>query len=176
MKVFVIGCLLAAVLAAGQAAAEPAMAGDPLEVFKPFCGKTWQGGFTGEDGRTMTDVSRWELVLGGKAVRTVHSLNDGVYGGESLTYWDPARQTLAFVYVTTAGFRTEGTMAADAAGFTAHETVIGDPDGVTEVRSTWRLDTDGSFSLASEYRKGGQWVPGHSIRYVEAPEAEVRFR
>ncbi|MBE0565099.1 MAG: hypothetical protein IH621_04015 [Krumholzibacteria bacterium] len=176
MKALMIACALAALLAADQATAEPAAAGDPLDVFKPYCGKTWRGEFTGGDGQAMTDVSRWELVLGGKAVRTVHSLNDGVYGGESLTYWDPARRTLAFVYVTTAGFRTEGTMAVDAAGFTAHEKVIGDPDGVTEVRSTWRLDDDGSFALASEFLKDGQWVPGHSIRYVEAPEAEVRFR
>ena len=118
MKALMMACALAALLAG------PAAAADPLDVFKPFCGKTWRGEFTGGDGQAMTDVSRWELVLGGKAVRTVHSLNDGV----------------------------------------------------TEVRSTWRLDDDGSFALGCEYLKGGQWVPGHSIRYVEAPGAEVVFR
>lgn len=160
---------LVAVLAGG------ARAESPLDVFKPLCGRTWQGAFTGPDGTRMTDVSRWELILGGQAVRTVHSLNDGVYGGESLMYWDAAAESLAFVYVTTAGFRTEGTIAVDGDAFTSHEVVLGRADGVTEVRATSRLRDDGSLEVVAEYLKKGTWVPGHTVVYVETPQAQVKF-
>jgi hypothetical protein len=170
MKTLTLAVGLAALLA-GAAAAE-----SPLDVFKPFCGKTWQGEFTGPDGARMVDVSRWELILGGKAVRTVHSLNDGVYGGESLMFWDGERETLAFVYVTTAGFRTEGTIAVDGATFTSHEVVHGSADGITEVRATSHLKEDGTMETVSEYLRDGTWTPGHTVTYVEAPDAEVRFR
>jgi hypothetical protein len=169
MRTLVLTAALVA-LAAGASAAE-----GPLDVFKPYCGKTWKGEFTGPDGARMTDVSRWELILGGKAVRTVHSLNDGVYGGESLMFWDAERETIAFVYVTTAGFRTEGTITVDGDSFTSHEVVHGNADGITEVRSTSRFKADGSMEMVSEYRREGAWTPGHAVTYVEAPDAEVRF-
>jgi len=165
----------AAALAALMTGAGAAAAASPLDVFAPLCGKTWQGHFTGPDGTEMTDVSRWERVLGGKAVRTVHSLNGGVYGGESLLYWDPEAETIAFVYVTTAGFRTEGTMTVEGDTFTSHEEVIGSADGITEVRATSRLRDDGALEVKSEYLQAGKWVPGHAVTYTEAPDAEVRF-
>ena len=169
MKTFAMAVGLVALLAGAAAAASP------LDFFKPYCGKTWQGEFTGPDGSRMTDVSQWELILGGKAVRTVHSLNDGVYGGESLMFWDGERETLAFVYVTTAGFHTEGTIAVDGDTFTSHEVVHGSADGITEVRATSRLKEDGTMEMVSEYLRDGEWVPGNKVTYVEAPDAQVRF-
>ena len=166
--------LIVAVLVALPAGA--ARAESPLDVFKPLCGKTWQGEFTGPDGTRMTDVSRWELILGGKAVRTVHSLNDGVYGGESLMFWDTEKESLAFVYITTAGFRTEGTIVVEGDTFTSHEVVHGNADGITEVRATSRVKEDGTLEMVSEYLRDGEWTAGHTVTYVEAQDAEVRFR
>jgi hypothetical protein len=170
MRTLTAVCVLSFVLAGA------ALAGSPLDVFVPFCGKTWQGTFSGQDGTAMTDVARWEMILGGKAVRSVHSLNDGVYGGESLIYWDEAAQQLAFVYVTTAGFRTDGTMTIDGDAFISEEVVTGDAGGVTKVRSTARILADGTMTVVSEYRRDGAWEPGHTITYVEAPDAEVVFK
>ena len=169
MRSVTAAALAAALLATAAAAASP------LDVFAPLCGRTWRGGFTGPDGTAMTDVSRWELVLGGQAVRVVHSLNDGVYGGETLMYWDPQAGTIAFVYVTTAGFRTEGTIAVDGDTFTSHEEVVGGANGITAVRAVSRLREDGRLEMVSEYRRGGEWGPGHTVVYTEAPDAEVRF-
>ena len=170
MRVAIAAAALVALLAGTAAAA------GPLDVFKPLCGKTWRGEFTGPDGTKMVDVSRWELILGGMAVRTVHSLNDGVYGGETLLFWDTAKESLAFVYITTAGFRTEGTISVDGATFTSHEVVHGDADGITEVRATSQLLEDGTLAMVSEYLKDGAWTAGHKVVYVEAPQAEVKFK
>ena len=65
---------------------------------------------------------------GGKAIRVVHSLNEGEYGGE------------------------------------------------TKVHSSSRVLEDGRVHLKSEFFKEGEWVPGHEIYYVEAPDAKVVFK
>ncbi|HPF69817.1 MAG TPA: hypothetical protein PLQ13_04025 [Candidatus Krumholzibacteria bacterium] len=170
MRTLVATILLAAALAGA------AQAASPLDAFAPFGGKTFRGTFTDPGGKVMTDVSHWEMILGGKAVRSVHSLNDGEYGGETLIFMDGERQGLAFVYVTTAGFRTEGTIEVVDDGFTSHEVVKGDAGGITEVRATAKLLPDGTMTMVSEFLQGGQWKPGHTITYVEDPLAEVLFR
>ncbi len=151
---------------------------DPrLEAFRPLIGKTWRG-VLGEPGakEPMIDVSRYERVLNGTAVRSIHSLNDGVYGGESIIFWDKKKESLVFYYFTTAGFYTTGTMTTDGQSYTAHEVVTGNENGITEVKSTASLDADGKLRTSSQYLKNGEWVPGHSAVYEEDNTAEVKFR
>lgn len=174
MKKFTGAVICAVVIFVAGAASAGLM--PELAVMEPFVGKTYEGTFTdAASGRQMTDVQTWEAILGGKAVRTTHSLNDGEYGGETVIYWDPKAETLAYFYVTTGGFVTRGTMVAEGDSFTALESVEGDAGGITEVRSTSVIDPDGGMRLSSEYKRNGEWVPGHEIIYVENPEAEVVF-
>lgn len=51
-----------------------------------------------KDGVRRVDIQRWELALNGQAVRILHSINDGEYGGESLLVWDRDRRSLVFHY------------------------------------------------------------------------------
>jgi len=172
----IIGVLVCAIALLGAGAALAELIPE-LAVLEPFVGKTYEGRFTdAASGRELTDVQTWEVILGGKAIRTMHSLNDGEYGGESVVYWDTKAETLAYFYVTTGGFVTRGTMEAKDGEFTATEFVEGDADGVTEVRSTSRVNEDGSMHLSSEYKQNGEWVPGHEIAYVENPDAKVVFQ
>lgn len=174
---------LALAASVGTAGALPAGGDAPpplapqLEKFRPYLDKTWRGTGPGpQGGSTMTDISRWERALNGQAIRTLHSVNDGEYGGESLIFWDAQKQTLVFFYFTTAGFYTQGTMSFDGASFVAHETVTGNQNGITEVRSTSEILADGRLHTKSEYLANGQWVPGHEFLYTEDPSAEVKFR
>ena len=82
----------------------------------------------------MVDVSRFEVALNGQAVRNLHSINDGEYGGETLIVWDQEKQAIVYYYFTTAGFYTTGTMRADGDALVSHETVKGEAGGVTEVK------------------------------------------
>jgi len=166
--------LLAALCAPALRAAEPIPQLAPLQ---PLLGKTWRGVFPGSTPeKPVVDVARFELALNGRAVRTLHSINDGEYGGESLIVWDEDRQALVYYYFTTAGFYTTGTMKAEGGAIVSHEVVKGDADGVSEVRATSRVLPDGRLHVKTEYLKGGNWVPGRDVTYVEAPGAEVRFR
>ena len=126
--------------------------------------------------KPMVDVSRWERAMNGMAVRNLHSVNDGEYGGETIIYWDREKQSLVYYYFTTAGFFTHGTMTVDGNRQVNHEFVTGNKHGITEVRSTAELTPDGSLKTRAEYLQNGKWVEGHAATYFEAPDAEVRFR
>jgi hypothetical protein len=90
--------------------------------------------------------------------------------------WDKEKQALVFYYFSTGGFFTTGTILPEEGGFTCHELVKGEADGVTEVRSSFRLLPDGRLHVRSEYLKQGKWVEGRDMHYVEAPDARVRFK
>ena len=164
----------AGLVVAGDAADSLA---EPLKPFAPLLGKTWKGEFKNSTPeKPLFDVSRWERALNGKAVRVLHSVNDGIYGGETLITWDAKKNTLAYWYFTTAGFRTEGTMKHEDGQFTAHEIVAGAAGGITEVKSTSKILPDGRLQVTAQYLKDGKWGDGREVIYKEAPEAKVIFK
>ncbi len=148
-----------------------------FKALEPFIGKTWKGKLSGGDtGEVKYDVSRWEAILNGQALRNMHSINDGEYGGETILYWDKKKKQLVYYYFTTAGFYTNGTMKIDGERYISHEYVTGNKDGITEVQNIIEWAGDGRFSSKARYFKNGEWVDGHTIIYEEAPEAEVKFK
>ena len=148
-----------------------------LEPLRPLLEKTWKGQFKdSKPDKPTIDVARWERALNGRAVRILHSINDGIYGGESLLLWDEKKQEITYYYFTTAGFNTTGTMRCEGGKFITREMVTGSTEGVTEVRGVSELTPDGAFHVKSEYLKNGEWVPGHEVTYREDPSAKVVFR
>jgi hypothetical protein len=169
----VFACVVS--VAAAAAAGEP----DPrLAPLLPLVGKTWRGAFaTTGAAKPVVDVQRFELALGGQAVRSSHSINDGDYGGESLFTWDAEKKAIVYTYVTTGGFYTTGVLEADTTGgFKSHEIVHGTAGGVREVEATSRLLPDGSLHVRSRYLKDGKWADGHEVHYSVDPNAVVRFK
>lgn len=150
---------------------------EPLAPLAPFVGKTWKGEFVDSTPeKPMYDVSRWERALNGQAIRVLHSVNDGEYGGETIFYWDREKQQLVFHYFTTAGFFTQGTIEVKDGKMISREAVTGNANGITEVEATGELLPDGRMRSTARYLQNGAWVPGHEILYREDPTAEVRFR
>jgi hypothetical protein len=106
----------------------------------------------------------------------LHSINEGVYGGEILMMWDEQKQQVSYHYFTTAGFMTIGTVRFENGKFITHEKVTGSVEGTTEVRAVNEVGSDGSLHVKSEYLKSGTWVPGHEVTYREDASAKVIFR
>jgi hypothetical protein len=158
------------------AADQPSL--DPrLEPLRPILEKTWKGAFkSSKPDRPLVDVMRWERALNGKGVRILHSVNDGAYGGESITMWDEQQQAVVFHYFTTAGFRTTGQMKFKDGKITTHEVVSGRADGITEVRGMYQLQADGTLRAKTDYLKNGEWAPGREVEYKEDPSAKVVFK
>lgn len=150
---------------------------EALKPLAPFVGKTWRGEFANSTPeKPVIDISRWEVALNGSAVRILHSINNGEYGGESLLFHDPKTQKLTYFYFTTAGFYTHGTMEFEDGKLVSRETVTGNADGITEVKGIGEVLPDGRMKSTSEYLKNGKWVKGHEAIYTEAPEAQVIFK
>jgi hypothetical protein len=150
---------------------------EQLKHFERLVGRTFRGVLNESTAdKPMIDVSRWERAMNGLAVRNLHSVNDGEYGGETVYYWDRQEQKLRFFYFTTAGFFTQGTITFEDDVQHSHEFVTGNAHGVTEVRATSEFLPDGRLKTQSEYLQNGKWVEGHAAVYVETPGAEVNFR
>ncbi|HEV3099288.1 MAG TPA: hypothetical protein VGY75_06205 [Candidatus Udaeobacter sp.] len=148
-----------------------------LAILRPLLDKTWKGTFTNsKPDQPVVDVQKWESALNGHAVRVVHSINNGAYGGETIFLWDEEHRTIAYYYFATEGFMTLGTLAEKEGKFVTHEDVKGDADGVTEVRGISEFLPDGKFHVRAEYLKKGQWTLGHEVTYEEAPDAKVVFK
>lgn len=167
-----------AALLAIAAPSLPAAELDPrLAALAPLVGKTWRGEMSPPGAaKPVVDVHRFELALGGRAVRSVHSINDGEYGGETLFTWDDQKKAIVYTYVTTGGFYTTGTMTAAGDALESHEVVHGTTAGVREVKATSRVLPDGRLQVKSRHLTDGQWADGHEVRYVVDPKAVVRFK
>jgi hypothetical protein len=158
-------------------AAETLPLDEHLEPLRPLLGKTWRGEFKNSNPDNPTiDVSHWERALNGKAVRVIHSVNNGSYGGESIIRWDKDSKQVVYHYYTTAGFMTSGTMTVADGKLVGFEKVSGDANGITEVRSTTELRPDGTMLTKAEYLKNGQPTGGRETLYKEDPKAEVKFK
>jgi len=148
-----------------------------LKVFEPYLGKTWRGEFKGSTPeKPMIDISHWERALNGQAVRILHSVNNGEYGGESIIVWDEGQKSLVYYYFTTAGFYTSGSMTFADGKIVSLEKVSGHEGGITEVRSTGEILADGKLRSKAQFLKEGQWIDGHEIIYTEDPAANVVFK
>lgn len=149
-----------------------------LEPFRPYLDTYWQGDLTQSDGaEKMIDRSHWQRALNGNAIKTVHSINDGVYGGESIIYWDEAKQSLSYYYFTTAGFYTHGSMTFEDNNqrVITRETVENNANGITLVESVSTLNGD-VLTVSSRYLQNGEWVTGHSASYRRVAPLEVKFK
>jgi hypothetical protein len=148
-----------------------------LQPLAPLLGKTFKGAMKDADGKTVaTDVSRWEAVLNGQAVRITHSVNDGVYGGESIIRWDAEKAALAYYYFTTAGFYTTGTVHVDGNRILTEEAVHGNAGGIDGVKAVTELLPDGGFKVSVSHLRKGQWEKAGERTYQVDPTARVVFK
>ncbi len=148
-----------------------------LEPLRPLLDKTWKGEFeNSKPEKPIVDVARWERALNGKAVRVLHSVNDGVYGGETIFIWDEKKKVVTYHYFTTAGFMTVGSLSFKDGKLITHELVAGSAGGVTEVRGTSELLPSGALYLKTEQLKDGEWQPGREVTYKQDPDAKVVFK
>ena len=144
-----------------------------LAIFEPYIG-TWQSEFS-MGNSTVYDVAKWERALNGTTLRTLHSINNGEYGGESLIFFDKKSQQLVFYYFTTAGFYTQGTIEVIGENsFVAYEDVTGNQNGITKVKSTSTLSKD-KLTVSTSYFKNGQWTKPESREYQPSSKS-VQFK
>lgn len=137
----------------------------PMKVFEPYAGKIWEG--TGKDpaGEGVTDIARWEFIVGGRILQVTHSIGEGAYGGRTIYFYDEAEKKYLFHYFTTAGFHTLGEINVLKNGIESVEDVRGH-ETITKVKGLLQL-TDEGFQSSSTYLSNGEWIDGHIFTYSE---------
>ena len=182
MKSFLRCLLVAACLVpfSRLGASETGTLAAELEPMRPLLGKTWRGEFKNSTPeKPVADVMRGERALNGQAIRSLHSVNDGAYGGETIYRWDADKKSVVYHYFTTAGFMTTGTITFKDGKFVTHEVVSNDTGGaggVKEVRATSELLPGGIFRVKTEHLKDGEWKPARETDYKEDASARVVFK
>ena len=147
-----------------------------LKSLSPYIEKTYRGEFlnsTKDD--PVYDVAKWERALNGNAIRILHSVNNGEYGGESIIMWNPEKESLMSWYFTTGGFFTNALVIVEGNKITSIEDVTGNDNGITKVKSIIEFSQNGRLENRSKYLMNNIWVDGHQIFYVEDPKARVIF-
>jgi len=169
--------LLAVSVGAAESVTNAPSLDSHLEPFRPLLNNTWRGPCKNtRSEKPIVDIARWERALNGRAIRTLHSINDGSYGGETLFMWNEEKKAVTFHYFTTAGFTTTGTVRFEDGKILTHEIVSGNSGGTSEVKSVCQIRPDGVFVVRAEHLKNGKWEPGRETEYREDPTAKVIFR
>ena len=146
----------------------------PLE---PYIGKTFKGEFANSTKeKPVFDISYWERILNGMAIKITHSVNDGEYGGISIITWDQNKSSLVSSYFTTEGFTTNALMHFENGKLISLEDVTGNANEITKVKAIIEFLENGGLQNSSKYFINNEWVDGHTIYYIETPNAKVVFK
>ena len=148
-----------------------------LKPFGPYINKTFKGEFANSTKeKPVFDISQWERILNGMAIKITHSVNDGEYGGVSIITWDAKKNSLVSSYFTTAGFTTNALMHFEDGQLISLEDVTGNENGITKVKAIIEFLENGDMQNSSKYFMNDEWVDGHTIYYKETPNAKVVFK
>lgn len=170
-NIYFAAVVLAAILLLAEVSRAQENMSEHFHPFKQLIGKTWKGIVNAKDpGQPLYDISKFEVILNGQAIRNLHSVNNGDYGGESIIYWDKDKQSLIYYYFTTAGFYTHGTFSVEDQKLVSHEYVEGNAQGITEVKGISEITADGKLSVKTQYFVNGKWTEGRNTLYEETSE------
>ena len=148
-----------------------------LKPFEPYIGKTFKGEFANSTKeKPVFDVSHWERILNGMAIRIIHSVNNGEYGGESIITWNVKKNSLVSSYFTTDGFSVNAVLHFEDDKLISIEDVVGNENGITKVKAIIQFLENGDLQNSSKYLMNDKWVDGHTIYYKETPDAKIVFK
>lgn len=148
-----------------------------LEKFRPFINRTYRGEYRDEkSGKVSIDISQWQRALNGQAIRVIHSLDQGRYGGETLFFFDKNQSSVRFYYFTTAGFYTEGSVSFEGDTLVSTEAVNGEASGITSVVSKAQLNHKGVMTVDSTYLKGEVTVNTSHAVYTPIAHQDPQFK
>ncbi|MEZ5955454.1 MAG: hypothetical protein R3C13_14250 [Hyphomonas sp.] len=131
-------------------------------------GTRWRGepGTRDKEHGQPADYSEWYWDLGGSVLVNRHVIEDGSYGGVTYIQVNNESGALDYVYITSAGFRTSGSFEINEDGSWFAEEALEGLEHIDKVRSTGRINPDGTLSSVSEFHGPDGWGPGHEFVYT----------
>jgi len=141
-------------------------AAQPIEALKPMeylAGHCWRGTFP--DGKR-TDTHCFEWMLGGKALRDVHTVRAPErpdYVGETIYYFDSGAKRVEYLYVENLGGISRGTMESTPGALVFPAAQYVESGKAMTYRSRWTRLDDSSYEAFAEMQDKGNWAPMFKI-------------
>ncbi len=139
---------------------------DHLIGFSSFIGKTYEGNFINSTKENpMVDVLSFERALNGSAIKIIHSVNDGEFGGETIIMWDSKVKSLRSWYFTSAGSLTLQDVEMKGEKFISIEDVSQNQNGITKVKTIIELMHGNKLQKRTKYLMDNLWMDGNDMIY-----------
>ena len=172
MKLFFY-ILLPILLVSGQT--KPFLS-DHLIEMKPFIGNTYKGNFINSTKENpMTDIISFERALNGNAVKVIHSVNNGEFGGETIVMWNPEKRGLQSWYFTSAGSLTIKNVQIKKDTFISIENVERNQNGITKVKTIIEALHGNQITKRTKYLMNNLWKDGSETIYNKVHDHKPVF-
>ena len=149
---------------------------DHLTGLKPFIGNTYKGDFINSTiENPMIDVLSFERALNGNAVKVIHSVNNGEFGGETMVMWNAEKEGLQSWYFTSAGSLTIQNVQIKKDTFISIEDVSGNQNGITKVKTIIEVLHGSQIKKRTKYLMNNLWKDGSEIIYKEVNDFKPVF-
>ena len=132
---------------------------EPLKPMAFLAGYCWKGTFP--DGKK-TDTHCFEWMLGGKALRDVHTVRAAGrpdYVGETIYYFDSGSKRVEYLYVENLGGISRGTMESTPGVLVFPDAQYVEGGNAMTYRTRWTKVDDTSYEAFAEMQNKGNWAP-----------------
>ena len=165
--------LLPILLVSGQK--KPFLSEHLIEM-KPFIGNTYKGNFINSTKENpMTDIISFERALNGNAVKVIHSVNKGEFGGETIVMWNPEKGGLQSWYFTSAGSLTIQNVQIKKDTFISIENVERNQNGITKVKTIIEVLNGTQITKRTKYLINNLWKDGSETTYNKVHDHKPVF-
>ena len=147
-----------------------------LTGLKPFIGNTYKGDFINSTiENPMIDVLSFERALNGNAVKVIHSVNNGEFGGETMVMWNPEKEGLQSWYFTSAGSLTIQNVQIKKDTFISIENVERNQNGITKVKTIIEVLHGNQITKRTKYLMNNIWKDGSETIYNKVHDDKPVF-
>ena len=147
-----------------------------LIAMKPFIGNTYKGNFINSTKENpMIDILSFERALNGNAVKVIHSVNKGEFGGETMVMWNPEKEGLQSWYFTSAGSLTIQNVQIKKDTFISIENVERNQNGITKVKTIIEVLHGNQIKKRTKYLMNNLWKDGSETIYNKVNDHKPVF-
>ena len=144
--------------------------------FYSYLGNTYEGNFINSTKENpMIDILSFERVLNGSAVKMIHSVNDGEFGGETIIMWDSEKNSLRSWYFTSAGSLTLQHVEVNGEKFISVEDVSNNQNGIMKVKTIIELLHGNKLQKRTKYLMDNLWMEWNDMIYEQVTGKGPKF-
>ena len=149
---------------------------EKIQGFEVFIGKYFKGEtFNSTKTKLISEVIHFKRILNGQAIRIVHSINEGEFGGESIITWNQENNILESVYFSTGGNIKHSMVTLKENTITLVEDVSKNQNSIKKVKTTYYLNSYGQLKKETKYYINNMWIFSHNSNYTESKSSEIIF-